>query len=490
MTDKMQSLALAPVGNLDSYIRAANAWPMLSADEERALAEKLHYHGDLEAAKTLILSHLRFVVHIARNYAGYGLPQADLIQEGNIGLMKAVRRFNPEVGVRLVSFAVHWIKAEIHEYVLRNWRIVKVATTKAQRKLFFNLRKTKQRLGWFNQDEVEMVARELGVTSKDVREMESRMAAQDMTFDLSSDDDSDSQPMAPVLYLQDKSSNFADGIEDDNWEEQAANRLTDAMQGLDERSQDIIRARWLDEDNKSTLQELAVRTLLESTVWVPGTAAQGEAVVEDSALDLQHWEKEDGTSVIPFFTSLEALQQAVEDEQAFVVMPVRTLFEMTLGETLFLNAKLPTGKEFMPREISLLIGEEGNPLSSQEILEGGESLILSEVAEPPAQMIDSLTTLFKTIKPVKRAFICSIKENEEAQPNLLIGIEADGDIEEIIQATGSVATDTLPGDEPIDICQVKKGEKGISHFITEHIAPFYERRWGGFLRDFKQNRII
>lgn len=257
MTDKMQSLALAPVGNLDSYIRAANAWPMLSADEERALAEKLHYHGDLEAAKTLILSHLRFVVHIARNYAGYGLPQADLIQEGNIGLMKAVRRFNPEVGVRLVSFAVHWIKAEIHEYVLRNWRIVKVATTKAQRKLFFNLRKTKQRLGWFNQDEVEMVARELGVTSKDVREMESRMAAQDMTFDLSSDDDSDSQPMAPVLYLQDKSSNFADGIEDDNWEEQAANRLTDAMQGLDERSQDIIRARWLDEDNKSTLQELA-----------------------------------------------------------------------------------------------------------------------------------------------------------------------------------------------------------------------------------------
>ena len=218
MTDKMQSLALAPVGNLDSYIRAANAWPMLSADEERALAEKLHYHGDLEAAKTLILSHLRFVVHIARNYAGYGLPQADLIQEGNIGLMKAVRRFNPEVGVRLVSFAVHWIKAEIHEYVLRNWRIVKVATTKAQRKLFFNLRKTKQRLGWFNQDEVEMVARELGVTSKDVREMESRMAAQ-----------------------------------------QAANRLTDAMQGLDERSQDIIRARWLDEDNKSTLQELADR---------------------------------------------------------------------------------------------------------------------------------------------------------------------------------------------------------------------------------------
>ena len=259
MTKEMQNLALAPVGNLESYIRAANSWPMLTAEEEKELAEKLHYQGDLEAAKKLILSHLRFVVHIARNYSGYGLPQADLIQEGNIGLMKAVRRFNPEVGVRLVSFAVHWIKAEIHEYVLRNWRIVKVATTKAQRKLFFNLRKTKQRLGWFNQDEVEMVANELGVSSKDVREMESRMAAQDMTFDMGNDDDSDSAPMAPVLFLQDKSSNFADGIEDDNWESHAADKLSDAMLGLDERSQDIIRARWLDEENKSTLQELADR---------------------------------------------------------------------------------------------------------------------------------------------------------------------------------------------------------------------------------------
>jgi len=257
MTKEMQNLALAPVGNLESYIRAANSWPMLTAEEEKELAEKLHYEGSLEAAKRLILSHLRFVVHIARNYSGYGLPQADLIQEGNIGLMKAVRRFNPEVGVRLVSFAVHWIKAEIHEYVLRNWRIVKVATTKAQRKLFFNLRKNKQRLGWFNQEEVELVASELGVTSKDVREMESRMAAQDMTFDMSNDDESDSQPMAPVLFLQDKSSNFADGIEDDNWDSHATDKLTDAMLGLDERSQQIIRARWLDEDNKSTLQELA-----------------------------------------------------------------------------------------------------------------------------------------------------------------------------------------------------------------------------------------
>ncbi len=258
MTKEMQTLAIAPLGNLESYVRAANNWPVLTAEEEKALAERLHYQGDLDAAKTLILSHLRFVVHIARNYSGYGLPQADLIQEGNIGLMKAVRRFNPEVGVRLVSFAVHWIKAEIHEYVLRNWRIVKVATTKAQRKLFFNLRKTKQRLGWFNQDEVEMVARELGVSSKDVLEMESRMAAQDMTFDMSSDDDAgEGKPMAPVLYLQDKTSDFADGIEEDNWDAHAADKLSDAMLSLDERSQHIIRARWLDDENKTTLQELA-----------------------------------------------------------------------------------------------------------------------------------------------------------------------------------------------------------------------------------------
>ncbi|MBK0017348.1 MAG: enhanced serine sensitivity protein SseB [Enterobacter cloacae] len=232
------------------------------------------------------------------------------------------------------------------------------------------------------------------------------------------------------------------------------------------------------------------RTLLDSTVWVPGNAAEGEAVVEESALDIQHWEKDDGTSVIPFFTSLAALQQAIDDEQAFVVMPARTLFEMTLGETLFLNAKLPTGKEFTPREISHLVGEEGSPLSQQEVLEGGTALLLSEVAEPPAQMVDSLTTLFKSIKTVKRAFICSIKEQADAQANLLIGIEAEGDIEEIIHAAGSVATDTLPGDEPIDICQVAEGEKGISHFMLAHITPFYERRWGSFLRDFKTNRII
>ncbi|CAM3746549.1 RNA polymerase sigma factor RpoH [Rahnella bruchi] len=258
MTKEMRTLALVPQGSLEAYVRAANAYPMLTAEEERALAERLHYDGDLEAAKELILSHLRFVAHIARNYSGYGLPQADLIQEGNIGLMKAVRRFNPEVGVRLVSFAVHWIKAEIHEYVLRNWRIVKVATTKAQRKLFFNLRKNKQRLGWFSHDEVEHVARELGVTSKDVLEMESRMAAQDMTFDPTPDDEPrDGAAMAPMLYLQDKSSDFAETIEEDNWDQDATDKLSCAMEGLDERSQDIIRARWLDDENKSTLQELA-----------------------------------------------------------------------------------------------------------------------------------------------------------------------------------------------------------------------------------------
>lgn len=254
----MQILAVAALGNLESYIRTANSWPMLSADEEKLLTKRLYYHGDLEAAKTLILSHLRFVVHIARNYSGYGLSQSDLIQEGNIGLMKAVRRFNPQVGVRLVSFAVHWIKAEIHEYVLRNWRIVKVATTKAQRKLFFNLRKIKQRLGWFNQDEVDMVARELGVSSKDVREMESRMAAQDTNIEHKNDtSDENKFHSIPLLYLQDKNSDFANNIEENNWETHATSKLNDAIQLLDKRSQHIIRSRWLNENHRTTLQNLA-----------------------------------------------------------------------------------------------------------------------------------------------------------------------------------------------------------------------------------------
>ncbi len=253
----MKAVALIPQGNIESYIRMVNTYPMLTAEEEKSLGEKLYYHNDVDAAKQLILSHLRFVAHVARGYSGYGLPQADLIQEGNIGLMKAVRRFNPEMGVRLVSFAVHWIKAEIHEYVLKNWRIVKVATTKAQRKLFFNLRKNKQRLGWFNSSEVDMVADELGVSRRDVLEMESRMSAQDMSFDVDNDDD-DNSIVAPALYLEDVGSDFSKSIEDDNWENNATDKLHDALLQLDERSQDIIKARWLDaDDSKSTLQVLA-----------------------------------------------------------------------------------------------------------------------------------------------------------------------------------------------------------------------------------------
>ncbi|MCL9783568.1 RNA polymerase sigma factor RpoH [Vibrio sp. S4M6] len=257
MTSQAYPVALVTQDSLDSYIRSVNSYPMLTAEEERSLAERLHYNGEIEAAKGLILSHLRFVVHVARGYSGYGLPMADLVQEGNIGLMKAVKRFNPEVGVRLVSFAVHWIKAEIHEYVLRNWRIVKIATTKAQRKLFFNLRKSKKRLGWFNNGEVETVARELGVEPSEVREMESRLAAQDAAFEMpSEDDDSSVSYTAPMMYLEDKHSDVADNVEAANWEAHTNNRLGLALSSLDERSQHIVRSRWLDEE-KSTLQDLA-----------------------------------------------------------------------------------------------------------------------------------------------------------------------------------------------------------------------------------------
>ena len=257
MNKETQTMMLVPQGSLEGYIRAASEYPMLSAEEEKELAERLYYKEDLDAAKQLILSHLRFVIHVARGYSGYGLPQADLIQEGNIGLMKAVKRFNPEVGVRLVSFAVHWIKAEIHEYVLRNWRIVKVATTKAQRKLFFNLRKAKQHLGWFNENEVDLVAKELGVSKEDVIEMESRMTGADVGFDLPNDD-SEEETFAPSMYLEDKSSNFAAELEDENFETQAVDQLSAAMENLDARSQEIIKARWLD-DNKATLHDLAAK---------------------------------------------------------------------------------------------------------------------------------------------------------------------------------------------------------------------------------------
>ncbi|AXV64334.1 MULTISPECIES: RNA polymerase sigma factor RpoH [Pseudoalteromonas] len=244
--------------SMDGYLQAVSTIPMLDAEHEKQLATRLQEEGDLDAAKQLIMSHLRFVAHIAKSYSGYGLPQADLIQEGNIGLMKAVKRFDPSVGVRLVSFAVHWIKAEIHEYVLKNWRIVKVATTKAQRKLFFNLRKNKKRLGWFNQAEVSTVANELGVSEKEVREMESRMSGQDMGFDLTGDDNDDAptSTYSPVQYLTDGSADLADDIEEQQWQEQSHARLFSALKTLDERSQDIVSARWL-ADDKATLQELA-----------------------------------------------------------------------------------------------------------------------------------------------------------------------------------------------------------------------------------------
>ena len=236
--------------SMDGYLQAVSTIPMLKVEEEQELAKKLQEEGDLSAAKQLIMSHLRFVAHIAKSYSGYGLPQADLIQEGNIGLMKAVKRFDPSVGVRLVSFAVHWIKAEIHEFVLKNWRIVKVATTKAQRKLFFNLRKNKKRLGWFNQAEVSTVASELGVSEKEVREMESRMSGQDMGFDLTGDDNDDAptSTYSPVQYLTDGSADLADDIEQQQWQEQSHTRLFSALKTLDERSQDIVSARWLSDD--------------------------------------------------------------------------------------------------------------------------------------------------------------------------------------------------------------------------------------------------
>ena len=248
---------LSPGRDLDTYIQTVNAFPVLSAEEERDLAERFYYEQDLDAARELVLAHLRFVIHLARSYSGYGLPQGDLIQEGNVGLMKAVKRFNPEVGVRLVSFAVHWIKAEMHEYILRNWRIVKVATTKAQRKLFFNLRSNKKRLGWMNQKEVEAVAQDLGVTPEVVTQMEGRMAARDMAFDGTVDEDEE-HAVAPVQFLADESADPEALVMEDDWTAQSTAGLYQALEGLDERSRDILRSRWLSE-SKATLHELAAR---------------------------------------------------------------------------------------------------------------------------------------------------------------------------------------------------------------------------------------
>lgn len=253
-----KELAIAntlPTGSIDAYISAAYRLPMLSAEEEHSLAVRLQEEGDLEAARALVMSHLRFVIRIARGYAGYGLALPDLIQEGTVGLMKAVRRFDPDHGVRLVSFAVHWIKAEIHEYVLRNWRIVKVATTKAQRKLFFNLRSSKKRLGWFTQEEVEGVAKDLGVKPETVLEMESRLNNHDLAFDGIDRGDDDQAP-APAAYLADMRMEPSRQLERADTEENDKKQLYLALDGLDERSKAILEARWLAE-KKMTLHELA-----------------------------------------------------------------------------------------------------------------------------------------------------------------------------------------------------------------------------------------
>ena len=245
-------------GSLDQYIRNAQAFPMLTAEEEREYGYALSEHGDLKAAQKLIMSHLRFVIRIARGYQGYGLPMADLVQEGNVGLMKAVKRFSPDHNVRLVSFAVHWIRAEIHEYVLKNWRIVKVATTKAQRKLFFNLRSSKKRLGWFSQAEVEGVAKDLGVKPETVLEMESRLSNYDMAFDATSDDDDDAM-IAPSTYLASPTHDPAQQLESSDWNDQRSQALTESLNILDDRSRDILMSRWMNEESKATLHELAAK---------------------------------------------------------------------------------------------------------------------------------------------------------------------------------------------------------------------------------------
>lgn len=256
MSQSLDLQLAVPSGSLDAYTQAVKSIPILSVEEERALTSRLHGEGDLEAAQQLVLSHLRFVMHIARSYSGYGLPQADLIQEGNIGLMKAIKRFDPNQGVRLVSFAVYWIRAEIHEFILRNWRIVKVATTKAQRKLFFNLRSGKKRLGWLSKAEAEAMAEDLGVSSKEVYEMESRMSGQDIGFDEPADDNDDAPLVSPVAYLQDNTHEPSHNVEEADWEAHNHQRLHNALASLDDRSRDIMQSRWLTED-KSTLHELA-----------------------------------------------------------------------------------------------------------------------------------------------------------------------------------------------------------------------------------------
>ncbi len=245
-----------PGGNLSGYISSVSRIPVLSSEQESKLANRIFYEDDLEAARQLIMSHLRFVVYIAKSYSGYGLPQADLIQEGNVGLMKAVKRFNPEKGVRLISFAVHWIKAEIHEFILRNWRIVKIATTKAQRKLFFNLRSAKKSLSWLTANEISEVAVNLGVTEKVVREMEGRLSSHDPSFDASSDDDDEQAYQAPAYFIEAPNQDPMQQLVEQDWSQSSQRALAEALSELDERSRNILKRRWLTE-NKSTLHELA-----------------------------------------------------------------------------------------------------------------------------------------------------------------------------------------------------------------------------------------
>ena len=256
-TDVLSLASLSPGRDLETYIQTVNAIPVLTPDEERALTERFYNHDDLDAARQLVLSHLRFVVHLARGYSGYGLPQADLIQEGNVGLMKAVKRFDPQVGVRLISFAVHWIKAEMHEFILRNWRIVKVATTKAQRKLFFNLRGNKKKLGWLKEAETRAIARDLGVAPAEVTRMEGRLASRDVAFDGSPDDAEDAPP-APAHYLEDTAADPANIVVAEDAARTASKQLAIALETLDARSRHILESRWL-RDDKTTLMELAER---------------------------------------------------------------------------------------------------------------------------------------------------------------------------------------------------------------------------------------
>ena len=256
---KTSAMTLPAVNDdLNGYISKISSFPVLSVEDEQSLARKYRDNDDLESAGQMVMSQLRFVVHLARSYSGYGLPLADLVQEGNIGLMKAVKRFDPDVGVRLISFAVHWIRAEIHEYVIRNWRIVKVATTKAQRKLFFKLRSSKKGLGWFSAAEAAAVAKDLGVTQEQVYEMESRLTSGDMSFDATSaDDGSEKRALRPAEYLFQDDVDPATAVENEDFANSQVTTLTAGMDQLDERSRDILQRRWLDDDSKSTLQELA-----------------------------------------------------------------------------------------------------------------------------------------------------------------------------------------------------------------------------------------